>query len=58
MAKAGYASSAACEPKNALVAAADELARICELFGFGDEAVEAANAAVKRVREWRAKGSP
>lgn len=52
---AGYASSETCDPKNALLAAADELARICELFGFGDDVVSASMGAVNRVRVSRAK---
>jgi len=41
-------------PKDALIEAIDELARLSELFGFGAEASLAVASAQMRVREWRA----
>lgn len=43
----------ATEPHQVFIGAIDELARLCELFGFGDEASAAVEAARNRVKEWR-----
>lgn len=41
-------------PEVPLLEAIDELARLCELFGFGAKASLAVATAQMRVREWRA----
>lgn len=41
------------EPHQVFIDAIDELARLCELFGFGDEASVAVEGARQRVRAWR-----
>lgn len=49
-AESGYGSSKAATPRDALVGAIDELARILALFGFEDEARAAVEDACKRVK--------
>ena len=41
------------DPKDALIEAADELARIAAVFGFADEVREAVESAITRVKDWK-----
>lgn len=44
-------------PNGPLLEAIDELGRLAELFGFGDEAAAKLDEARGRVKAWRAKDS-
>ena len=46
------------QPKAALIDGIYELARLLELFGFGEEAQNAVNEARGAVQDWRAKREP
>lgn len=52
--KASYTSKRSGSPEDCWVAAADELARLSELFGFGDQVSAAVEDARERVRQWKA----
>jgi hypothetical protein len=54
-AKDRYSSKPGASPGDCLAMAADELARIAELFGFGDQVEAAVKDARQRVRDWRTK---
>lgn len=52
--EAAYSSKRSGSPEECLYNAADEIARLAELFGFGDLIEFAVQDARKRVREWKA----
>lgn len=52
--KVGYGARGA-DPKAVMLEAIDELGRLSELFGFGDEALDKLNFAQGRVRVWKAE---
>lgn len=53
-AEAGYESNPDANPVAALADAVDEIARIAEVAGEGQRIIDAATAAVQRVKDWRA----
>lgn len=45
------------DPRECWIEVADELARVAELFDFGDRVEAAVKDARKRVKEWRKSGA-
>ena len=56
-AKSGFNMLHDGKPDGPLLDALEELARLTELFGSGDEAEARFNAARQRVREWRERNA-
>lgn len=52
--EARYTSKRAGSPEACVVAVADEIARLAELFGCGDAVQDAVEDARQRVRDWKA----
>jgi len=53
-ADAVYHSNQGAQPLQALADAVDEIARVAEVAGEGQRIIDAATAAVQRVKDWRA----